>query len=163
MSEMCDIAERTAEGERHSEGSEQRVTERTMELEKEVPERKQIEEQLRHNAARRKRRPGVYNQFMSANPINTAKAAVAQVGSILFDTGATLRKAARYCEEAADAGARLIVFPEGGLSAGSAASDESAGQARVNRGTPPRLRRCRSFSSASSHQTRAWRPRGRGR
>ncbi len=50
MSEMCDIAERTAEGERLNEGLEQRVTERTVELEKEVAERKQIEEQLRHNA-----------------------------------------------------------------------------------------------------------------
>lgn len=49
---------------------------------------------------------------MSVNPTNTVKAAVAQVGSVLFDTGATLRKAARYCEEAADAGARFIVFPE---------------------------------------------------
>jgi diguanylate cyclase (GGDEF)-like protein len=50
MSEMCDIAERTAEGERLNEGLEQRVTERTVELEKEVAERKQVEEQLRHNA-----------------------------------------------------------------------------------------------------------------
>jgi diguanylate cyclase (GGDEF)-like protein len=50
MSEMCDIAERTAEGERLNEGLEQRVSERTSELEKEVAERKQIEEQLLHNA-----------------------------------------------------------------------------------------------------------------
>jgi diguanylate cyclase (GGDEF)-like protein len=50
VSEMCDIAERTAEGERLNEGLEQRVTERTVELEKEVAERKQVEEQLRHNA-----------------------------------------------------------------------------------------------------------------
>jgi diguanylate cyclase (GGDEF)-like protein len=57
MSEMCDIAERTAEGERLNEGLEQRVAERTVqlaasnhELEKEVTERKQIEEQLLHNA-----------------------------------------------------------------------------------------------------------------
>jgi diguanylate cyclase (GGDEF)-like protein len=57
MSEMCDIAERTAEGERLNEGLEQRVAERTTqlaasnrELEREVAERKQIEEQLLHNA-----------------------------------------------------------------------------------------------------------------
>jgi diguanylate cyclase (GGDEF)-like protein len=57
MSEMCDIAERTAEGERLNVGLEQRVSERTLqlaasnrELEKEVAERKQVEEQLLHNA-----------------------------------------------------------------------------------------------------------------
>ena len=57
MSEMCDIAERTAEGERLNEVLEQRVAERTTqlaasnrELEKEVAERKQVEEQLLHNA-----------------------------------------------------------------------------------------------------------------
>jgi diguanylate cyclase (GGDEF)-like protein len=57
MSEMCAIAERTAESERLNEGLEQRVAERTIqlaasnrELEKEVTERKQIEEQLLHNA-----------------------------------------------------------------------------------------------------------------
>jgi nitrilase len=49
---------------------------------------------------------------MSSNLTCTIKAAVAQVGSVLFDTGATLRKVARFCEEAADADARLIVFPE---------------------------------------------------
>jgi len=57
MSEMFDIAERTAEGERMNEGLEQRVAERTTqlaasnrELEREVAERKQAEEQLLHNA-----------------------------------------------------------------------------------------------------------------
>ena len=34
---------------------------------------------------------------------------------------------------------------------------------RLNRGAPPRLRRCRSFSSASSHRMRAWRRRDRDR
>jgi hypothetical protein len=33
----------------------------------------------------------------------------------------------------------------------------------LNRGTPPRLQRCRSFASASSHRTRAWRQRYRDR
>jgi diguanylate cyclase (GGDEF)-like protein len=57
MTEMCDIAERTAESEKLNEGLEQRVAERTMqlaatneELEKEVAERKQVEKQLLHNA-----------------------------------------------------------------------------------------------------------------
>ncbi len=39
-------------------------------------------------------------------------AAVAQVGSVLFDTAATLSRVQGLCEEAALAGARLIVFPE---------------------------------------------------
>jgi diguanylate cyclase (GGDEF)-like protein len=57
MSEMCDIAERTAESERLNEGLEHRVSERTeqlaatnRELENEVAERRQVEEQLLHNA-----------------------------------------------------------------------------------------------------------------
>ena len=33
----------------------------------------------------------------------------------------------------------------------------------LNRGAPPRLQRCRSFSSASSHRTRSWRQRDRDR
>ena len=33
----------------------------------------------------------------------------------------------------------------------------------LNRGAPSRLQRCRSFSSASSHRTRAWRQRDRDR
>ena len=34
---------------------------------------------------------------------------------------------------------------------------------KINLGAPPRLQRCRSFSSASSHQTLAWRQRDRDR
>jgi nitrilase len=40
------------------------------------------------------------------------KVAVAQVGSVLFDTASTLLKVEKMCEEAAAAGARLVVFPE---------------------------------------------------
>ena len=40
------------------------------------------------------------------------KVAVAQVGSVLFDTTATLLRVQGLCEEAALAGARLVVFPE---------------------------------------------------
>ncbi len=36
-------------------------------------------------------------------------------------------------------------------------------RSNLNRGAPPRLRRCRSCSSASSHRTRAWRRRDRDR
>jgi nitrilase len=40
------------------------------------------------------------------------KAAVAQVGSVLFDTPATLRRVERFCRAAASEGAQLLVFPE---------------------------------------------------
>jgi nitrilase len=40
------------------------------------------------------------------------KVAVAQVGSVLFDTASTLHKVKRLCEEAASGGVRLVVFPE---------------------------------------------------
>jgi nitrilase len=40
------------------------------------------------------------------------KVAVAQVGSVLFDTAATLRRVEKLCEEAASSAVRLIVFPE---------------------------------------------------
>ncbi len=40
------------------------------------------------------------------------KVAVAQVGSVLFDTAATLQRVKMLCEEAAAARVRLVVFPE---------------------------------------------------
>ena len=40
------------------------------------------------------------------------KVAVAQVGSVLFDTAATLERVKRLCAEASSAGGRLVVFPE---------------------------------------------------
>jgi nitrilase len=40
------------------------------------------------------------------------KVAVAQVGSVLFDTAGTLLRVKTLCEEAASAGVRLVVFPE---------------------------------------------------
>lgn len=40
------------------------------------------------------------------------KVAVAQVGSVLFDTAATLARMETLCTQAAAAGAQLIVFPE---------------------------------------------------
>ena len=40
------------------------------------------------------------------------KVAVAQVGSVLFDTAATLLRVKGICEEAAAAGVQLVVFPE---------------------------------------------------
>jgi nitrilase len=44
------------------------------------------------------------------------KVAVAQVGSVLFDTASTLQRVERLCEEAASGGVRLVVFPEALLS-----------------------------------------------
>jgi nitrilase len=40
------------------------------------------------------------------------KVAVAQVGSVLFDTAATLLRVKALCDEAAAAGVQLVVFPE---------------------------------------------------
>jgi len=40
------------------------------------------------------------------------KAAIAQIGSLLFDTPSTLIKVEAQCREAASAGAQLLVFPE---------------------------------------------------
>src|SRR3954464_4708439 len=40
------------------------------------------------------------------------KVAVAQIGSVLFDTPATLLRVERFCRTAAAEQARLVVFPE---------------------------------------------------
>lgn len=40
------------------------------------------------------------------------RAAVAQIGSVLFDTPSTLRKVETRCREAASSGAQLLVIPE---------------------------------------------------
>jgi nitrilase len=40
------------------------------------------------------------------------RAAVAQIGSVLFDTAATLQRVEARCREAADDGVQLLVFPE---------------------------------------------------
>ncbi|MGB9178004.1 MAG: ATP-binding protein [Pyrinomonadaceae bacterium] len=68
VSEMCDIAERTAESEKLNQGLEQRVTERTLqlaatnqELEKEVAERKLTEEAMRESEKR-------YRLLFESNP-----------------------------------------------------------------------------------------------
>jgi nitrilase len=42
----------------------------------------------------------------------TVTAAVVQAGSILFDTGRSLTKVEKYCQDAAQAGAKIVVFPE---------------------------------------------------
>ncbi|AFL86970.1 putative amidohydrolase [Terriglobus roseus DSM 18391] len=40
------------------------------------------------------------------------KATVAQIGSVLFDTAATMTRVEHWCRAAADLGAELVVFPE---------------------------------------------------
>jgi len=40
------------------------------------------------------------------------RTAIAQIGSVLFDTPSTLRKVEAQCRKAASAGAQLLVFPE---------------------------------------------------
>lgn len=61
-------------------------------------------------------REGSFERYGERQPV--FKAAAVQAGSIFrdapawFDTQATLAKAVRLIEEAADNGARLIVFPE---------------------------------------------------
>jgi nitrilase len=42
----------------------------------------------------------------------TVKVAVVQAGSYVFDTARSIGKLREYCRQAADAGARLVVFPE---------------------------------------------------
>ena len=44
--------------------------------------------------------------------MNKITAAVVQAGSFVFDTARTIEKVKAHCQEAADAGARLVVFPE---------------------------------------------------
>src|SRR5689334_5876732 len=44
--------------------------------------------------------------------LSPVKVAAAQVGSVLFDTPATLKKVEQMCIEASAAGAQLLVFPE---------------------------------------------------
>jgi nitrilase len=44
--------------------------------------------------------------------VSRIKVAVVQAGSFVFDTPRTLRRVSNYCEEAADCGTRLVVFPE---------------------------------------------------
>ena len=46
------------------------------------------------------------------SPSSRVKVAAAQLGSILFDVPATLRKVEHSCRQAARAGVRLVVFPE---------------------------------------------------
>lgn len=44
--------------------------------------------------------------------LNTLTVAVVQAGTALFDTRGTLRKLESFCREAAERGAKLVVFPE---------------------------------------------------
>jgi nitrilase len=44
--------------------------------------------------------------------MSSVRVAVIQAGSYVFDTARTLEKLRRYCQDAADAGAQLAVFPE---------------------------------------------------
>lgn len=44
--------------------------------------------------------------------IGALDASLISKGNVLFDAAATLLKVARFCEEASDAGARLLVLPE---------------------------------------------------
>ncbi|MFP5206800.1 MAG: nitrilase-related carbon-nitrogen hydrolase [Acidobacteriota bacterium] len=61
------------------------------------------------------------------------RAAVAQIGSVLFDTAATLKRVEAKCREAAAAGTQLLVFPEAllggypkGLTFGAAVGSRTA-------------------------------------
>jgi nitrilase len=44
--------------------------------------------------------------------LNTVTVAVVQAGTALFDTARTIRKLESFCREAADPGAKLVLFPE---------------------------------------------------
>ncbi len=70
--------------------------------------------------------------------IATVKAAVVQAAPILFDRGASIEKACRLTAEAADLGARLILFPEAfvpayprGFTFGTAIGSRSAAGRRL--------------------------------
>ena len=67
------------------------------------------------------------------NSFMTATVAVVQAGSVAFDTGASLDKAARYLSDAAARGARLVLFPEAFL--GGYPKGEDFG-ARIGSRTP---------------------------
>jgi nitrilase len=44
--------------------------------------------------------------------MGTVRVAVAQAGSVLFDTAATMERVKALCREAAAGGVQLVVFPE---------------------------------------------------